>query len=500
MSATTEPAIELIGVTKRFGPVTAVRDVSFSVAPGEVVALAGENGAGKSTLKNLIGGLLRPDEGDVLVSGIARASGVSAVRAQGISTVHQEISLFPHLTVAENILINHLDRYPAVNLRPSRLQLDATAYLDRVGAGFASDRLVSSLSTGQRQLVEIAKALVDESRVVVLDEPTSSLNLAERAKVVQLVKDLSASGVAVIYIGHSLDELFSVSERVVVLRDGQLVADIPTTDLTRHHLEELMVGRELAAGYPELGAPSEEIALSVVGLGDGESIRDVSFDIRAGEVFGLAGLMGSGRTEVARAIFGLSRRRGTVTVRGHDVANDPRHSIAAGIAFVTEDRRDEGIYIERPIRETLSSVVLPQRPRALGLVDRKAERAAAEHNAQQMQVAARGGLEARGGSLSGGNQQKVVIAKWLAASPGLLILDEPTRGIDVGAKAEIYRVLVQLAASGMAILLISSEMEEVLGLSHRVGVMARGRLAGVLDRDEADQARVIRLATEEVDE
>jgi rhamnose transport system ATP-binding protein len=455
MSGQPTPALELVGVTKRFGPVAAVREVSFAVAPGEVVALAGENGAGKSTLKNLIGGLMRPDEGEIRVSGAPRGAGVAGVRAQGVSTVHQEISLFPHLSVAENLMINHLDRYSAVNLRPGRIQADAAVFLERVGAGFTADRIVSTLSTGQRQLVEIAKALVDTPRVLVLDEPTSSLNLA---------------------------------------------GDVPTSDLTRTELEELMVGRELAAGYPELAEPGSEIALAVSGLGDGEAIRDVSFEIRAGEVFGLAGLMGSGRTEVARAVFGLARRTGTVTVRGHEIADGPRHSISAGIAFVTEDRRDEGIYLARPIRETLSSVVLPQRLRALGLVDRKAERASAARRADEMQVSARGGLEAPGGSLSGGNQQKVVIAKWLAASPQLLILDEPTRGIDVGAKAEIYRVLVQLAAAGVAILLISSEMEEVLGLSHRVGVMAHGRLAGVLDRSEASQARVIRLATEEADE
>jgi len=475
--------------------VKAVSEVSFSIAPGEVVALAGENGAGKSTIKNLIGGLIHPDSGEILINGGPQGTSVADLRSQGVTTVHQEISLFPHLSVAENVLLNHMDRYPALGLSPRRMRADALQYLDQVGAHFDPAVTVADLSTGQRQLVEIAKALADEPRILVLDEPTSSLNLAERAKVAELVERLSADGVAILYIGHSLDELFQLSHRIVVMRDGAKVADQPTGELTRARLEELMVGRELAAGYPELAPHQERVALSVRNLGDGGTVSDISFDIRAGEVFGLAGLMGAGRTEVARAIFGLAQRTGAVTVHDDPIADNPRAAISAGVAFVTEDRRDEGIYIERPIRETLNSVVLPVRIRALGIIDKKAERKNAAARAQEMQLTARGGLEANGGSLSGGNQQKVVIGKWLTSAPRVLILDEPTRGIDVGAKAEIYRALVALAAEGMAVLLISSEMEEVIGLSHRVGVMAQGRLAGIVDRSEADQARIIRLAT-----
>ncbi|HEY2645114.1 MAG TPA: sugar ABC transporter ATP-binding protein [Galbitalea sp.] len=488
------PAIELKGVTKRFGGIPAVSGVSFAIAPGEVVALAGENGAGKSTVKNLIGGLLHPDEGEILVDGAPRGAGVADLRRQGVTTVHQEISLFPHLSVAENVLINHMDRYPALGLSPRRMRADAKEYLKRVGATFDAGRLVGELSTGQRQLVEVAKALADHPQVLVLDEPTSSLNLAERAKIAELVASLSAEGVAILYIGHSLDELFQLSHRIVVMRDGALVSDTPTGDLTRTRLEELMVGREIAKGYPATRQHSDELALVVTDLGDDRVVSGVNFQVRKGEIFGLAGLMGAGRTEVARAIFGLSVRRGTVAVGGRTIANNPRAAIAAGIAFVTEDRRDEGIYIDRSIRETLSSVVLPQRS-FLGIVNRRAEQAQAAERATEMKLTARAGLEADGGSLSGGNQQKVVIGKWLTAEPEVLILDEPTRGIDVGAKAEIYRVLVDLAARGMAILLISSEMEEVIGLSHRVGVMTHGRLVGVLDRDEANQGRVIALAT-----
>jgi rhamnose transport system ATP-binding protein len=496
-TAATDSAVALQNVTKSFGGIAAVKDVTFAIARGEVVALAGENGAGKSTVKNLIGGILRADSGDVTVFGESQASGVAGLRSQGVSTIHQEISLFPHLSVAENVLINRLGQYSGVNVSQRRLARDARPYLERVGAQFSPTATVGDLSTGQAQLVEIAKALADDPKVVVFDEPTSSLNLTERERVLTLVEDLRDSGVAVLYIGHSLDEIFRISNRVVVMRDGAVVADTSTADLSRGSLEELMVGRELAQGYPTLAAPRDAIALSVRSLSDG-IVHDIEFDIHEGEIFGLSGLMGAGRTESARAIFGLSRTSGTVRVLGAEIRrNDPRAAIKAGIAFVTEDRRDEGIFLERPIRETLSVVALDHllKVRFLGLIDRKAERATAARQAVALGVTARAGLDAPGGSLSGGNQQKVVISKWLSTNPRVLILDEPTRGIDVGAKAEIYRILAGLASEGMAILLISSEMEEVLGMSHRIGVMSNGRLVGTLSREEADQAKLIRLAT-----
>lgn len=496
-AAASDVAVDLHNVTKSFGGVSAVRGVTFAIAAGEVVALAGENGAGKSTVKNLIGGILRPDAGDITVFGAPQSAGVAGLRSQGVSTIHQEISLFPHLSVAENVLINRLGQYSSFNVSQRRLIRDATPYLERVGAHFPPSTMVADLSTGQAQLVEIAKALADDPRVVVFDEPTSSLNLAERERVLTLVEDLRDSGVAVLYIGHSLDEIFRISDRVVVMRDGAVVGDKPTFELTRSSLEQLMVGRELAEGYPALDSPGDAIALSVRSVSD-DFVHDIELEVHEGEIFGLAGLMGAGRTEAARAIFGLSTATGTVEVKGGAVRrNDPRAAIRAGIAFVTEDRRDEGIFLERPIRETLTVVALDGLLKVpfLGLIDRKAEREAAASQAETLRVSARAGLEAQGGSLSGGNQQKVVLSKWLSTNPRVLILDEPTRGIDVGAKAEIYRILARLASEGLAILLISSEMEEVLGMSHRIGVMSGGRLVGTLDRAEADQSKLIRLAT-----
>ena len=492
------PAIAVDNVSKSFGGIAAVSGVSFTVSGGEVVALAGENGAGKSTIKNIIGGALRPDTGRVSFGGTSAVAGVAGAKHSGVATVHQETSLFPDLTAAENILIGRLRPPGRPTVRPGHLRRVAAPLLRRVGAGFGPEAIVRDLSAGQRQLVEIAKALATDPRAIVFDEPTASLNLAERELIMRIVEQLRADGVAVLYISHYLEEIARLSQRVVVLRDGHVVADRPTGELDRSTLESLMVGRELAHGYPPLPQPTSKVALSVRDLGDGARVAGISFDIAEGEIFGLAGLMGSGRTEVARAVFGLAGDIGRIEVDGQRLRRgDVRAAIRAGMAFVTEDRRHEGLFLDRPIRESLSVVGLDavRRSRRTGWLDHGRERRMTEELAARVQLVARGGLGINGGSLSGGNQQKVVLGKWLVGSPRLIILDEPTRGIDVGAKAEIYRLLVDLARTGTSILLISSEMEEVLGLSHRVGVMHDGRLAGVLDRSQATQEAVIRLAT-----
>jgi rhamnose transport system ATP-binding protein len=495
----TAPVIAVREVCKAFGGIDALRDVSFDVQGGEVVALAGENGAGKSTIKNIIGGNLRADAGAVLIDGQPPATGVGGARGRGVATVHQETSLFPDLSVAENIFITnlHTGRRPVV-VSPRSLNRAATPLLRQVGAAFDPDVPVRDLSTGQRQLVEIAKALAAEPRAIVFDEPTASLNLAERELLASIVDQLREQGVAILYISHFLDEIARLSQRVVVLRDGRVVADRPTAETDRTTLEALMVGRELARGYPHPSPPGTDIALSVRDLGDASRISGVSFDIAKGEIFGLAGLMGSGRTEVARAIFGLSGQIGRVDVGGRPLRRgDVRAAIASGIAFVTEDRRAEGLFLDRPIRESLSVVDLATitRSRLGGWLDRRAEGRLSTQRATEMGLIARAGLNTPGSSLSGGNQQKVVLGKWLGRPPRLIILDEPTRGIDVGAKAEIYKLLIDLAGAGSAILLISSEMEEVLGLSHRIGVMHQGRLAGILPHAGASQEAIIRLAT-----
>jgi ABC-type sugar transport system ATPase subunit len=496
------PALEIEAAEKSYDGIRAVSGVSFSIAPGEVVALAGENGAGKSTIKNLVAGIVRPDSGVIRIAGRQLTGGAGDARELGLAAIHQELSLFPHLSVAENVLISRLARRRGSPfVRPNELAQQARPLLERVGAQFGPNALVQDLAPGERQLVEIAKALASDPAVVIFDEPTASLNLAERDNVLSVVEQLAAENVAVLYISHFLEEIFRLANRIVVLRDGLVVEQTPAAAIARPRLEALMVGRELSDGIPGPQPPGPRKTLEVRGLADGKRVKDVDLDIREGEILGLAGLMGSGRTEVARAIFGLNRSWGSVRVAETALqSRTPRASIDAGMAFVTEDRRHEGLFLDRPIRENLSCASLTAlRLRGLGrftgLLDHRAERGLAARLAADLGIVARGGLDAAGGSLSGGNQQKIVIGRWLSTPPKFLIMDEPTRGIDVGAKAEIYRLLVALAARGTAILLISSEMDELLGLSHRVAVMHDGHLAGTLDKSQANPENIIRLAT-----
>ena len=491
-----EPAVAVDRVTKRFGGITAVSDVSFTMAPREVVALVGENGAGKSTIKNLLAGIVKPDSGSIVVNGVEIAGDARHARHVGVATIHQELSLFPTMNVAENVLMASLATRSRGIVRSSTLYARVRPLLERVGADFSPAAKLDTLAPGQRQLVEIAKALALEPSVIVFDEPTASLDEGHRERIYAIVRQLAADGAAVLYVSHHMHEIFELSDRLVVLRDGKLVATSTTALLTRNELESLMVGRELSGDMPRAAEPGRDVVLRVSNLDDGRRISGVSFDIRRGEIFGLAGLMGAGRTEVARAIFGVNRASGSIEVDGRAIHRmTPKRAIAAGMAFVTEDRRGEGLFIDRSIRENLSVVGLQDvRVRGVGWIRRRAEATTAKNAGARLQLTARSGLEAPARSLSGGNQQKVVLGKWLWRPRRLLIMDEPTRGIDVGAKAEIHRLLVDFAEQGIAVLLISSELPEVLGLAHRIGVMHAGRLVGILDRRDATPEKVIRLA------
>jgi ABC-type sugar transport system ATPase subunit len=491
-----EPAVAVDCLTKRFGGITAVKDVSFTVAPGEVVALVGENGAGKSTVKNLLAGIVKADSGSIFINGAEIAGDARHARHVGVATIHQELSLFPTMSVAENVLMASLGGRSRGFVRSSTLHARVRPVLERVGADFSPAAKLDALAPGQRQLVEIAKALALEPSVIVFDEPTASLGQAHRERIYAIVRQLADDGAAVLYVSHHLHEIFELSDRLIVLRDGNLVASSPTAELTRNELESLMVGRELSGDMPRAAEPGGDVVLRIRNLDDGRRVSGVSFDIRGGEIFGLAGLMGAGRTEVARAIFGVSRASGSIEIDGHTIHRmTPKRAIEAGMAFVTEDRRGEGLFIDRSIRENLSVVALQDvRVRGVGWIRRRAESSGAKKAGERLQLTARSGLDAPARSLSGGNQQKIVLGKWLWRPRRLLIMDEPTRGIDVGAKAEIHRLLVDFAERGVAVLLISSELPEVLGLSHRIGVMHAGRLVDILDRDEATPEKVIRLA------
>ncbi|HVO53017.1 MAG TPA: sugar ABC transporter ATP-binding protein [Solirubrobacterales bacterium] len=486
------------GVRKTFGGIHAVADVSFAVRPGEVVAIAGENGAGKSTLNKLITGQLTPDAGEVLIDGSHHPRSPAHARRLGVTAVYQEFSLFPHLTVTENVFLFGRRRTGRKLHTKAAAARACAELLERVPGSFGPGTLVSDLSPAEQQLVEVVKALAQDPAVLILDEPTASLNLAERERIHAIVRSLSSQGMSVLYITHHLDEIFELTDRTVVLRDGRLIADVATAELDRRRLEELMVGRTVQA-VERPPQPSGEVKLEVR---DVVSVRrgaahPISLDIRAGEIFGLAGLVGSGRTELAHAIVGDGTNSGFVAVDGREIKRrSPSAAKKRGLAFLTEDRRNEGLFLDRSISDNLTVTSLGAVARSpLRILSRRAERRLVEAAIDQLGVRGSADSSKVARSLSGGNQQKLVIGKWLATEPEVFILDEPTRGIDVGAKAEVHQLVLDLAARGKGVLLISSDLPEVLGLSHRVGVMHKGRLAAVLSAEEAEPARVIRYAT-----
>ncbi|MEU1800681.1 sugar ABC transporter ATP-binding protein [Streptomyces sp. NPDC019937] len=496
--------LRMEGVRKTFPGVVALDGVDFDLRRGEVHVLLGENGAGKSTLIKMLSGAHRPDGGRVLVDGgPVRIQGAQDAERLGIATIYQEFNLVPDLSVAENIF---LGRQPRRFGLIDRTAMDerAAELLARVGVDVSPRTRVRDLGIARLQMVEIAKALSLNARVLIMDEPTAVLTTEEVDKLFRIVRTLRADGVGVVFITHHLEEIAALGDRVTVLRDGRSVTQVPaTTD--QDELVRLMVGRSIEQQYPRerpasgsASGSAGEPLLKVRGLGRGGSFQDIDFDVRAGEVVGLAGLVGAGRTEVVRALFGADPYdTGTVEVAGVPL---PRHDVVAamdaGIGLVPEDRKGQGLVLDASVQENLGLVTLRGATRA-GFVDRAGQRRAAERIAEQLAVRM-AGLDQHVRTLSGGNQQKVVIGKWLLADSKVLILDEPTRGIDVGAKVDIYQLINELTASGHAVLMISSDLPEVLGMSDRVLVMAQGRIAGELTAREATQDAVMALAVKDV--
>lgn len=489
------PAVPLLlvrAIEKSFPGVRALSGVSFDAARSEVHALLGENGAGKSTLIKIVSGVFPPDRGEVVIDGkpvdLARPDDA---RRAGIATIYQELLLFPELTVAENIFMGHA---PRAGLG----RLDWRAMHEKTNALLASleihdlqaDRVVGSLSVGNRQRVEILRALSQDARILIMDEPTAALTEYDVTRLFDIVRKLKARGVALIYISHRLDEIFAIADRVTVLRDGAHVATKRVTETDAAELVHLMVGRKIESLFPKITVPIGKPVLEVKHLERRPLTKNVSLTVRAGEIVGLAGLIGSGRSELAHTIFGVTpAESGEIRIAGQKVdIRSPAQARSLGLAYVPEDRGTQGLVRPMTVRENFSLAALGKVAFG-GFIDRGAERKLAGDGVRRFAIKA-SSLEQVAGKLSGGNQQKIVLGKWLANGPKLLILDEPTRGIDVGAKAEIHRLMGELAAQGLAILMISSELPEVLGMSDRILVMREGRIVAEFSREQATQESV----------
>lgn len=488
--------LEMKEICKAFSGVKVLEGVDLQVGGGEVVALLGENGAGKSTLMKILTGVYAADEGHVEIDGqVVAIRNIRDAQDQGIGMIYQELNLFSNLSVAENFLIGHEAEFKTMGLvNYPLLYQKVSGIMETLNLNCNPRERIANLSVGEQQLVEIGKALQQDVRFLIMDEPTSALSKAETERLFGIMRSLKAKGVGIIYISHRLEELFSVADRVTVLRDGHFIATVQTETTSERELVSLMVGRDIEERYPHQESQLGESVLRAVEL-ETEAIHGVTLEVKAGEIVGLGGLMGSGRTEVARALSGIDAlRSGTIFMEGQEVKlTSSADAIHLGIVLVTEDRKNEGLLLPFTVRENLALPTLSSRSR-WGLINRKTERENAQKWVRQLRIKTNT-VEQLVQNLSGGNQQKIVIGKWLACSPKLLIMDEPTRGIDVGAKQEIYQLMNQLKAEGKAVLIISSDLPELLGMSNRVYVMHEGKIKGELVGNELQQEAFMRLAT-----
>jgi rhamnose transport system ATP-binding protein len=488
--------LKMTAIAKSFAGVQALHGASFELRAGEVHALVGENGAGKSTLIKIITGAHQADAGSLWVQDrLVERNDPALARALGIAAIYQQPALFPDLTVAENMALG-VERGRAwrrINWRHRRQR--ARELLDRIGACIDPETDVRSLTMPEQQLVEIARALGADARILIMDEPTASLAVREVDRLFRVIRELKARALGIIYISHRLEELYEIADRVTVMRDGKTVATCPLAEVDRAELIRRMVGREISTIFPKRAVPLGNVVLEARDLGcRAGGVKGVHFSARAGEILGFAGLVGAGRTELARVLFGLTPAdTGKIFLRGKPVVIDcPARAVELGIAYLPEDRRRHGVILDLPIVANTSLAIL-RRISSFGLLNSGRERVVAQAFVERLAIKTRS-LDAPAGELSGGNQQKVALARWLATEPAVLILDEPTQGVDVGAKAEIHSLMTELAAKGLAILMISSELSEGLGMSDRIVVMRRGTVAGILDRAAATQEKVLGLA------
>jgi len=491
--------ISMRGIIKRYPGVIALHNVSLSVEPGEVMALVGENGAGKSTLLKILAGATRADEGIIEIAGqLVQIHSPRDSQAHGIAVIYQELNLANDLSVAENIYVGREPKTRFGTVDFVAMKRGAGRLLASLGIQVSPDEIVGNLNIALRQMVEIAKALLVHARLIVMDEPTSSLTEEEVETLLALVRQLRTTGVSVIYVSHRMREIFEIADRITVMRDGSVIGVCDAHTTSPNDIVQMMVGRELQDLYGVRTVPVDQTAtptLEVRKLSSGPLLHDVSFSVRPGEIVALAGLIGAGRSDAALTIFGAVKRRGgEILIDGKPLAlRTPSEAMDAGIGFVPEDRKSMGLFLGLPVRENMSSASLPKVSR-FWVISRRRDAELARTYAQQLGLR-ESAVEVAADTLSGGNQQKVVLARWLARRPKLLILDEPTRGVDVGAKAEIYQLIRRIAAKGVAVLVISSELTEVLGIADRVLVMREGHGVGELDAADATEKRVMAMAT-----
>lgn len=490
-----EELLRVSGISKAFPSVRALDDVRFELRRGTVHALMGENGAGKSTLMKILAGVIQPDEGSIYLKG-RRVSLKTPLEAlgHGIAMIHQELNLMPSMTVAENVWIRRepLNRLGLVD--HARMRRMTQALFDRLNIGVDPDARIGELAVASRQMVEIAKAISYESDVLIMDEPTSALTEKEADHLFEIIADLKKSGVGIVYISHKMDEILKISDDISIFRDGKYIGTYRNGEITRDEIVFRMVDRELSQMFPKENVPSAEVILSVRELSLEGAFKDVSFDLRAGEILGFAGLVGAGRSNIAETLFGVTpATSGEILIRNEKIAiRSPGQAIRKGVGFLTEDRGTTGSMQVLSVQENMQVAVLQNGFTKVGFLSGSALRDACSDMCERLKVKA-ASLETPVGTLSGGNQQKVLLGRWLLTRPQILILDEPTKGIDVGAKAEIHGLISRMASNGAAIILISSEMPEVLGMSDRVVVVHEGRIAGILDRKDATQVSIMEM-------
>lgn len=495
----TDTILRLQQINKSFFGAQVLHDISLDVRRGEMLGLVGENGAGKSTLMNILGGVLPKDSGTMELNGHPfNPDNPKAAQRAGIAFIHQELNLFSNLSVAENLFIDELPTGWLWSVQYNKMRAQAREHLERFGVSATPNTKVGTLPMGVRQTIEITKALIKNAQIIIFDEPTTSLSAKEKDRLFQTIEHLRANGVTIVYISHILEDVFALCDRIAVLRDGHLVGVEEKASLDKARVIKMMVGRELNQVYPTIQKQIGDVMYEARCIQQGSVVNNVSFVLRAGEVVGLFGLMGAGRTELVRCLFGADKMdSGEVYFRGKLLPHlNPQTCIEHGIAFVTEDRRQEGLLMPKSVKDNLVAAKLDQFLERLGMVSRRQEDAEADSMIRDLNIKVHDKNRQAAKSLSGGNQQKVVLGKWVMCQPSMFIMDEPTRGVDVGAKYEIYTIIGEMAKSGATILFISSEMEELMGVCDRIMVISKGRLVADIPRSDFDQETIIRYALE----